>query len=168
MQTYACPRPTTPRLSSAGAVLLPVLVGLAVALAGGEARAADPPWQLPSSDDSSEAAPPPSPDAIAQALLTPTKRERCVPGSGDGIVVCGANAENARQKLDSVAPEGAGRTADGAPRAPNVSGLRDCSRGCIGIGSAPAPMYFFDIKALPEAPAGSDADRIARGEIKAP
>ena len=101
-------------------------------------------------------------------MLTPTKRETCAPAGGDAIVVCGANPENQRQKLDSVAPQGAGKTADGAPRAPNVSGLADCSRGCIGLGSAPVPMYFFDIKALPEPPAGSDADRIARGEIKAP
>lgn len=148
-------------------MLLGLILGLVVAPGAGLARSADPAWQLPVGGDSSEAAPP-SPDAVAQALLTPTKRDRCVPGSGEAIVVCGANAENARQKLDSVPPEGAGRTADGAPRAPNVSGLRDCSRGCIGIGSAPPPMYFFDIKALPEAPAGSDADRIARGEIKAP
>lgn len=84
-------------------------------------------------------------------------------------MVCGHNAENDRQKLPiENRPDGAGLTADGAPRAPSVSGLRDCSRGCIGFGSAPVPMYFFDITALPEAPAGSDADRIAKGEIKAP
>ncbi|MCH7629917.1 MULTISPECIES: hypothetical protein [Novosphingobium] len=154
-------------MSSAGTTLLGLLLGLIVAPAAGLARSADPVWQLPAGGDSTEAAPP-SAEAVAQALLTPTKRERCAPGSGDAIVVCGTNAENARQKLDSVAPLGAGKTADGAPRAPNVSGLRDCSRGCIGFGTAPAPMYYFDIKALPPAPAGSDADRIARGEIKAP
>jgi hypothetical protein len=29
-------------------------------------------------------------------------------------------------------------------------------------------MYYFDLKALPEAPPDSDADKIARGEIRAP
>lgn len=123
-------------------------------------------WQLPPNGDNAEA--PRSAQDVAQALLTPTKRERCTPGSGDAIVVCGTNPENARQKLGSVAPQGLGKTADGAPRAPNVSALADCSKGCIGFGKVPPPMYYFDIKALPAAPAGSDADRIARGEIKAP
>ncbi|WP_225207445.1 hypothetical protein [Novosphingobium huizhouense] len=123
-------------------------------------------WQLPTGGDSSGS--PRSPQQVAQALLTPTRRESCAAGAGDAIVVCGANPENARQKLDSVAPLGAGRTADGAPRAPDVSGLADCSKGCIGFGRVPPPMYYFDIAALPAPPAGSDADRIARGEIRAP
>jgi hypothetical protein len=29
-------------------------------------------------------------------------------------------------------------------------------------------MYYFDIAAMPPPPAGSDADRIAKGEIRAP
>jgi hypothetical protein len=33
----------------------------------------------------------------------------------------------------------------------------------IGFGSVPPPAYIVDFSALPEAPAGSDADRIARG-----
>lgn len=142
------------------------LVAVAAVVAG-PARAQDAgKWQLPANGDSPEASR--SPADVAQSLLTPTRRESCDKGAGDAIVVCGSNPENARQKLDSVAPLGAGKTADGAPRAPNVSGLRDCSKGCIGFGRAPTPMYFFDIKALPPPPAGSDADRIAKGEIKAP
>jgi hypothetical protein len=29
-------------------------------------------------------------------------------------------------------------------------------------------MYYFDIAALPQAPPDSDADKIAKGEIRAP
>ncbi|OYW50700.1 MAG: hypothetical protein B7Z34_04390 [Novosphingobium sp. 12-62-10] len=108
--------------------------------------------------------------AIAQRLLTPTRRERCDESGADGaIVVCGSNEENARQRLPIPStPDSSRSTGDGVPRAPNVSGLRDCSRGCIGFGSVPAPMYYFDITALPPPPEGSDADRIAKGEIRAP
>ena len=54
----------------------------------------------------------------------------------------------------------------GAPRAPDF--IADCKDqgnpfGCVGIGKAPPPAYIVDFKALPTAPAGSDADRIARG-----
>jgi hypothetical protein len=61
-------------------------------------------------------------------------------------------------------------TNDGLPRAPNVSGLPECSgkHTCLGFGSVPPPMYYFDITALPPPPPGSDADRIAKGEIRAP
>jgi len=108
--------------------------------------------------------------AIAQRLLTPTYRPRCDESGADGaIVVCGHNEENARQKLPLPStPDSSRTTGDGVPRAPNVSGLPDCSRGCIGFGGVPPPMYYFDITALPPPPAGSDADRIAKGEIRAP
>ncbi|TAD75204.1 MAG: hypothetical protein EAY70_10825 [Sphingomonadales bacterium] len=54
----------------------------------------------------------------------------------------------------------------GAPRAPDF--IADCKDqgnpfGCIGIGKVPPPAYIVDFAALPTAPAGSDADRIARG-----
>lgn len=107
---------------------------------------------------------------IAQRLLTAGQPKKCEKAGPDGaIVVCGGRAESEKERLpgrDQL--DSAKSTNDGLPRAPNVSGLRDCSRGCIGFGSAPAPMYFFDITKLPEAPPDSDADKIARGEIRAP
>lgn len=108
--------------------------------------------------------------AIAQRLLTAGQPKRCeTAGPDGGIVVCGGRAASEQERLplrDEL--DSARSTKDGMVRAPNVSGLRDCSRGCIGIGGVSAPMYFFDITKLPEAPADSDADRIARGEIRAP
>jgi hypothetical protein len=107
---------------------------------------------------------------IAQRLLTAGQPKKCEKAGPDGaIVVCGGREANEKERLplrDQL--DSAKSTRDGMVRAPNVSGLADCSRGCIGFGSAPTPMYFFDITKLPEAPPDSDADKIARGEIRAP
>lgn len=108
--------------------------------------------------------------AIAQRLLTAGQPKRCeTAGPDGGIVVCGGRAASEQERLPLRGElDSARSTKDGLVRAPNVSGLRDCSRGCIGIGGVPPPMYFFDITKLPEAPADSDADKIAHGEIRAP
>jgi hypothetical protein len=50
----------------------------------------------------------------------------------------------------------------GAPRAPDAFGIPNHGNP-IGFGKAPPPAYIVDFQALPTAPAGSDADRIARG-----
>lgn len=50
----------------------------------------------------------------------------------------------------------------GAPRAPDAFGIPNHGNP-IGFGKAPPPAYVVDFNALPTAPAGSDADRIARG-----
>ena len=54
----------------------------------------------------------------------------------------------------------------GAPRAPDF--IIDCHElgnpfGCVAFGKVPPPAYVVDFGALPLAPAGSDADRMARG-----
>lgn len=107
---------------------------------------------------------------IAQRLLTAGQPKKCEKSGPDGtIVVCGGREASEKERLpmrDQL--DSAKSTRDGMIRAPNVSGLPDCSKGCIGFGSAPTPMYFFDITKLPEAPPDSDADKIARGEIRAP
>jgi len=108
--------------------------------------------------------------SIAQRLLRAAQKPRCgVPAADGSIVVCGGREASESERLPLRGElDSARSTRDGLPRAPNVSGLRDCSRGCIGFGGVPPPMYYFDITALPEAPPDSDADRIARGEIRAP
>jgi hypothetical protein len=50
----------------------------------------------------------------------------------------------------------------GAPPPPDMFGIPDNGKG-IGFGGVPPPAIFIDVEALPKAPAGSDADRIARG-----
>lgn len=107
----------------------------------------------------------------------PDPRQRCRPKPGsDEIVVCVDRGE------DLVVPStaesdpysrAARRALDGdIPSAPDVSTIQ-CRRGADGVcrgnfGGAPPPVYYIDVTALPEAPPGSDADRIARGELAAP
>lgn len=86
------------------------------------------------------------------------------------IVVCrqvgddGSNSYSSRAEAQKRYAE---ETAlKGAPRAPDfISDCRDQGNpfGCLSIGKAPPPAFIVDFDALPQAPAGSDADRIARG-----
>ena len=47
-------------------------------------------------------------------------------------------------------------------RTPDTFGIGDNGAG-IGFGGPPPPALIIDVEALPDAPAGTDADRIARG-----
>ena len=55
----------------------------------------------------------------------------------------------------------------GNPGAPDVFGIPDhgvvAARGCFIPPCPPPPAYIIDFESLPDAPPGSDADRIARG-----
>jgi hypothetical protein len=54
---------------------------------------------------------------------------------------------------------------NGVPRAPAFSRSCKGQPGCVTGGWAPPPIYVIDVKALPEAAEGSDADKIAKGLI---
>ncbi len=111
---------------------------------------------------------------IARRLLTPLYKPRCdEPGPDGAIVVCGTNPENARQRLPLPGElDGARATADGLPRAPDVFGIRHGGgvsiTGCFLPPCPPPVMPQIDFAALPPAPEGSDADLIAKGEMRAP
>ncbi|MEY4159689.1 MAG: hypothetical protein RLZZ136_310 [Pseudomonadota bacterium] len=117
----------------------------------------------------------PSPTAEAKPLgplnlmITAQRRSaRCGAASNGGeIVVCGSDhGEDIRVPSTSDSDRASHDALNtGVPHAPNVSGLPDCSRGCIGMGNAPPIIYVIDVKALPEAPKGSDAEKVANGEI---
>jgi hypothetical protein len=49
-----------------------------------------------------------------------------------------------------------------APRAPEAFGIPNHGNA-IGFGKVPPPALLIDVEALPKAPAGSNADRIAQG-----
>jgi len=123
----------------------------------------------PPAPASSEAAAPDGPVGPLNLLITSQRKKTCGGTAPDGtIVVCGRdNGEDVRvpSTTDSD-PNSREAQNTGIPRAPNVSGLPDCSRGCIGIGKAPPKVYIIDLKAIPEAPKGSDADKVAKGEIR--
>jgi hypothetical protein len=83
------------------------------------------------------------------------------------IVVCRQLGDDGSNSLSGSRAAAQKRYAEetalkGAPRAPEAFGIPDNGKG-IGFGGVPPPALFIDVEALPKAPAGSDADRIARG-----
>jgi hypothetical protein len=103
--------------------------------------------------------------ARARALyaVVPRKAAQCAPPSGDEIVVCVDHEDPATQYVPSDADSG--DPDDGVPRAPDVSGL---PTGGMRIGRTPTHPLIIDLKAIPEPPPGSDAEKIANGEKAAP
>lgn len=93
--------------------------------------------------------------------------------SGD-IVVCRRIGDSGEQSFSGSREEARKRYARetafaGDPQAPDVAG-RGIFRGpatvsgqCLIPPCPPPPALLIDVEALPEAPEGSDADRIARG-----
>jgi hypothetical protein len=103
----------------------------------------------------------------------PERRNRCRPSSGDEIVVCVDNGGD--QRVPSTAETDPSSLAarrmlnNGVPRAPQFDrGSCRGQPGCITGGWAPPPVYYVDVTKLPEAPEGSEADRIAKGEAAEP
>lgn len=99
----------------------------------------------------------------------PRRRAECPPQKpGEEIVVCAQAEDQAQFRVESsgdLDPTGAG-VRGGAPRAPDLETRYPgvvVARGCF-IPPCPPPMPpIIDLKAIPEAPPGSDADRVARG-----
>jgi hypothetical protein len=97
----------------------------------------------------------------------PRPRKSCgVPDDKGEIVVCAPdNSEFRVQGSAELDPTSHEALYDGLPRAPQMDrGSCKGQAGCVSFGWAPAPIYYIDLKAIPEAPVGSDADLIARGE----
>jgi hypothetical protein len=103
--------------------------------------------------------------ANARALYTaaPHKAAPCPEATGDEIVVCAQHEDPKQQYVPSDADSG--DPDDGVPRAPDVSGLPS---GGMRIGRTPRHPLVIDLKAIPEPPPGSDADKIANGEKAVP
>ncbi len=98
------------------------------------------------------------------------RRQRCKPAVGDEIVVCADNGGD--QRVPSTAESDPGSLAarrnlnNGVPRAPQLD--RGYCASCQHFGKVPPPVYYVDLDSLPLPPEGSDADKIAKGEMKAP
>lgn len=112
-------------------------------------------------------------DMARQAYGVPDPRLRCRPKPGsDEIVVCVDRGEDQQVERDAPAPntlEGRRALDGGIPRAPQFDrGSCRGQPGCVTGGWAPPPVYYIDMKAIPEPPPGSDADKIAKGEMRAP
>lgn len=106
-----------------------------------------------------------------QAYGPPGPDDGCTRGSAGEIVVCAGDQDNEKYRVkptSEVDPESDEALDDGLPRAPDFA--ESCKKAgqdkaCIGFGSVPPPAYFIDFDELPDAPEGSDADRISKGEI---
>lgn len=112
-------------------------------------------------------------DMARQAYGVPDPRLRCRPKPGsDEIVVCVDRGEDQQVERDAPDPntlEGRRALDGGIPRAPQFDrGSCRGQPGCVTGGWAPHPVYYIDMKAIPEPPPGSDADKIAKGEMRAP
>lgn len=90
---------------------------------------------------------------------------------GDIVVCAKRRVDDARYRVKSTAeldPKSRQNLYDGVPRAPDVFGIPPCTGVCIKMGSVPPPALMIDLKAIREPPAGSDADKISKGEMAAP
>ncbi len=100
---------------------------------------------------------------------TPQSQKACpTPKPGSPIVVCAQVEDQSQFRVKSSAeldPTGAGAK-DDIPRAPDLAPHYPgpvVARGCF-VPPCPPPMpKLIDLKAIPEAPPGSDADRVAHG-----
>ena len=109
--------------------------------------------------------------AAKSRLGVETVQDRCRNARKSGeIVVCIDRGEDLRvpSTAESDPSSLAARRAlnNGIPRAPQLDrGSCKGQPGCVVGGWAPPPIYVIDPTALPQAPEGSDADRIAKGEL---
>ncbi len=120
-------------------------------------------------------------DAIDQsrrAYGPPKPRVECDEnGTDEEIVVCAQEEQDDSQfrvkSSTELDPDSREAQNDGLPRAPDVAGdgifkgKGTIAGLCVLGGCPPPPAYIFDISELPEAPEGSDADRISEGKAPA-
>lgn len=122
-------------------------------------------------------------EALAQAEEAygpPAPEKECAPQKGDEIVVCAEEEQDQSQfrvkSSSELEPESQEALDDGTPRAPDVAGP-GIFTGPATVGGLcipglqkcpPPPALIIDVTALPQAPEGSDADKIAKGEMPAP
>lgn len=140
-------------------------------------------WPLAAQDDKSVTAgtPPPAAEQPRERVnimvtrprgdINAAQQRECVDRADAGtisgeIVVCrqtGEDPANVYSNPEEARKRYAEATANkNAPPPPNVFGIGD-GNFKMGFGGAPPPALMIDVAALPQAPAGSDADRIARG-----
>ncbi|WP_043604158.1 hypothetical protein [Novosphingobium sp. Rr 2-17] len=114
---------------------------------------------------------------IGTGRVTPDRsRNQCLKTAKAGeILVCAPDESEFRVKSSAqLDPDSANATRTGQLTAPDVAGNgifkgKATMGGKCFIGPCPPPAaYMIDLSSIPEAPAGSDADKIAKGELRAP
>jgi hypothetical protein len=101
----------------------------------------------------------------------PKRTVDCSQATEGEIVVCRKlEVDPATQYVPSDVDNGDPR--DDIPRAPDVTVLPQTGtlvvKGCFIPPCPPPKALIIDVKAIPEPPAGSEADKMARGEIPTP
>jgi hypothetical protein len=149
---------------------------LAAPLAAQDDTAKTPPAEQPAEEPAPEAEDEPLrinlSVTVPRGEVNEAQAQQCVDEADAGtisgdIVVCRQLGESGENYFSGSASEARKRYAQetafkGSPSTPDVSGLSDNGKG-ISVGGVPPPALMIDVGALPDAPAGSDADRIARG-----
>lgn len=102
------------------------------------------------------------------------QRKACRNQETDGeIIVCApgdADKQFRVQSSSELDPTSRQATRDGVPRAPDLApryGGVTVARACFLPPCPPPKMYMIDLGSIPETPAGSDAEKVAKGEMRA-
>jgi len=106
-----------------------------------------------------------------QGHLAPPLRRRCAPQPGGDIVVCAQDKTQFRaQSSADLDPTGSAGTNDGRLTPPDLAPKYPgpvVGRGCFIPPCPKGPLYIIDLSQIPLPPPGSDADKIAKGEMRA-
>ena len=110
---------------------------------------------------------------LSGSLVPKTSREECAAPTRQGeIIVCAPDKEKNRV-LSSADQDPTSRSATNDGRLhgpdfePHYPGIV-VARGCMIPPCPPAPVYMIDLSKIPKPPAGSDAEKIANGEMAPP
>lgn len=101
--------------------------------------------------------------AAAAERLRPHGVPAPCPQPESGVIVVCSQTDDGAQRVPSSTDEAIAAglpVSDGRPRAPDLFGIPSGGVS-IKMGSPPPQVYVIDLKAIPEAPAGSDAARYA-------
>ena len=152
-------------LSFLGRLVLPLAVLLLPVAVQAQAQNSNNPQAAFNAD---AAATPEFSGPIDLTVTRARKPTRCgVTDSRGEIVVCGGDrGEDLKVPGSADDPNSREGLNNGVPQAPSVSGLVDCKvKKCRNFGRVPPPVFVIDLKSIPEAPKGSDAEKVANGEI---
>ena len=107
----------------------------------------------------------------AYGPLAPQRPKACGTQDKNGEIVVCAPDDGKQWRIPSTSdsdPASRQATRTGVPRAQQLD-RGSCKGkgqlGCIGIGRAAPPIYMIDLSAIPATPKGSDAEKVANGEM---
>lgn len=107
----------------------------------------------------------------AYGPLAPQRPKTCGTQDKSGEIVVCAPDDGKQWRVPSTSegdPTSRQATRTGMPRAPQLD-RGTCKGkgqlGCIGLGGRAREIYMIDLKSIPETPKGSDAEKVANGEM---